>query len=156
MPKMKKLEYDKLIREEYICRIAFKGDIHPHIAPFLYIVDGKFMYFLSTKYGKKLQHFRANPLVVVEIEKYAPDLSSFAFVSLTGRLEEVQDPKIKRIVRQGFVELIKNRNLSPNVLSALGHSPNDPVESLLTEERNNVWRLRDVNEKEMLGLKHIG
>jgi len=48
MPSMKKQEYDRLIEEEYICRIAFKGENHPYIAPFLYIFDGKFMYFLST------------------------------------------------------------------------------------------------------------
>ena len=52
MPSMKKQEYDRLIEEEFICRIAFNGESHPHVAPFLYVFDGKFMYFLSTKYGK--------------------------------------------------------------------------------------------------------
>jgi nitroimidazol reductase NimA-like FMN-containing flavoprotein (pyridoxamine 5'-phosphate oxidase superfamily) len=103
MPSMEKSEYDTLIEEEYICRIAFKGESHPYIAPFLYIFDGKFMYFLSTKYGKKLQHFKQNPSVTVEVEKYTPDLSNFAFVALSGRLEEVQDPEIKNIIRQKFV-----------------------------------------------------
>jgi nitroimidazol reductase NimA-like FMN-containing flavoprotein (pyridoxamine 5'-phosphate oxidase superfamily) len=36
MPLMKKSEYDTLINEECICRIAFAGDSHPYIAPFLY------------------------------------------------------------------------------------------------------------------------
>ncbi len=111
MPSMNKSEYDTLIEEEHICRIAFKGEIHPYIAPFLYIFDGKFMYFLSTKYGKKLQHFKQNPSVTVEVEKYTPDLSNFAFVALSGRLEEVQDPEIKNIVRHKFVEMIKKKNL---------------------------------------------
>jgi uncharacterized protein len=71
---MDKSEYDTLIEEEFICRIAFKGDLHPYIAPFLYIFDGKFLYFLSTKYGKKV-HFMKNPSVTFEIEKYSPDLS---------------------------------------------------------------------------------
>ncbi len=48
MPSMKKSEYDTLIEDSYICRIAFKGESHPYIAPFLYVFDGKFMYFLST------------------------------------------------------------------------------------------------------------
>jgi uncharacterized protein len=154
MPSMNKSEYDTLIEEEYICRIAFKGDSHPYIAPFLYIFDGKFMYFLSTKYGKKVQNFMQNPSVTVEVEKYTPDLSNFAFVAIPGRLEDVQDPEIKTIVRQKFVELIKKKNLSSNVLSALGHSPEEPIEALLTEERNNVWKLAGVNVGAILGLKH--
>ena len=86
MPAMKKSEYDMLIDEEYICRIAFKGDSHPYIAPFLYIFDGRFMYFLSTKYGKKVQNFIQNPSVTVEVEKYTSDRSNFAFVAIPGRL----------------------------------------------------------------------
>lgn len=156
MLSMEKSEYDTLIKEEYICRIAFKGDSHPYIAPFLYIFDGKFMYFLSTRYGKKLQHFKQNPSATVEVEKYTPDLSNFAFVALSGRLEEVQDPEIKKIVRQNFVEMIKKKNLSSNVLSALGHSPDEPIDALLTEERNNVWKLAGVNVGDILGLKHSG
>ena len=58
MPRMKKHEYDRLIESEHICWIAFKGEDHPHIAPFLYVFDGRFMYFLSTKYGKKNRYFR--------------------------------------------------------------------------------------------------
>jgi nitroimidazol reductase NimA-like FMN-containing flavoprotein (pyridoxamine 5'-phosphate oxidase superfamily) len=154
MPSMKKAEYDTLIEDGYICRIAFNGEHYPYIAPFLYIFDGKFIYFLSTRYGKKLTHFKNNPNVTVEVEKYAPDLSDFAFVSIPGRLEEVKDPEIKSIIRQKIVELIKERNLSPNVLSALGHSPDEPIEVLLTGERNIVWKLAGVNVKDILGLKH--
>jgi hypothetical protein len=54
------------------------------------------------------------------------------------------------------VQLIKNRGLSPNVLSALGHSPNEPLEALLAEERNSVWKLVGVNVKEILGLRNSG
>jgi len=154
MPSMKKSEYDTLVEDSYICRIAFKGERHPYIAPFLYIFDGKFMYFLSTKYGKKLQYFKNNPYVTVEVERYAPDLSDFAFVSIPGCLKEVQDPEIKNTVRHKFVELIKERNLSPNVLSALGHSPDEPIEVLLTAERNIIWKLVGVNVSDILGLKH--
>jgi hypothetical protein len=154
MPSMDKSEYDLLVEDEYICRIAFKGESHPYIAPFLYIFDGKMMYFLSSNYGKKVRHFRQNPSVTVEVEKYAPDLSNFAFVAIPGRLEEVNDPEIKSTVRHKFVELIRKKNLSSNVLSALGHSPNEPIEALLTEERNSVWKLTGVNVRDILGLKH--
>ncbi|HWQ19076.1 MAG TPA: pyridoxamine 5'-phosphate oxidase family protein [Methanotrichaceae archaeon] len=52
MPRMDRSEYDRLIKEEHICRIAFKGENHSHLAPFLYVFDGRHMYFLSTRYGK--------------------------------------------------------------------------------------------------------
>jgi nitroimidazol reductase NimA-like FMN-containing flavoprotein (pyridoxamine 5'-phosphate oxidase superfamily) len=153
MPRMEKAEYDRMIEEEHICRIAFKGETHPYIAPFLYVFDGRFMYFLSTNYGKKVQYFRDNPLVVVEVERYSPDLSHFSFVALPGRLVEVVDTKAKSKIRKMFVDLIKKKNLSKNVLYALGYSPNEPVEFLLGEERNSVWKLQSVKVDDILGLK---
>ena len=42
-------------------RIAFQGEKYPYIAPFLYVFDGSFLYFLSTKYGKKIEYFRKSP-----------------------------------------------------------------------------------------------
>jgi uncharacterized protein len=156
MPRMEKSEYDRLIVESYICRIAFHGERHPYIAPFLYVFDGRFMYFLSTKYGRKVQHFRQNPYVTVEVERYSPDLSHFSFVALPGSLVEVEDQEQKRAVREMFVSLIKDKGLSPNVLSALGHSPEEPVEALLVEGRSSVWKLVGVKVDEILGLKGSG
>lgn len=150
---MEKAEFDRLVEEQYICRIAFKGDEHPYIAPFLYVFDGKFMYFLSTKYGRKVQYFRDNPRVCVEIEHFSPDLSAFSFVALPGRLIEVDDADKKRAVRERFVRLIKSKALSPNVLSALGHSPQEPVEVLLDAEKSSVWKLVGVKVEDILGLK---
>ncbi len=150
---MEKAEFDRLVMEQYICRIAFKGEKHPYIAPFLYVFDGKFMYFLSTKYGRKVQYFRDNPRVCVEIEHFSPDLSSFSFVALPGRLMEVDDAEKKRAVRESFVRLIKSKGLSPNVLSALGHSPQEPVEVLLEAEKSSVWQLVGVKVEDILGLK---
>ncbi|MDG3548098.1 pyridoxamine 5'-phosphate oxidase family protein [Methanobacterium formicicum] len=60
IPAMEKEEYDRFIAEEYVSRIAFKGD-YPYIAPFLYVFNGKNIYFLSTQYGKKVELFRSNP-----------------------------------------------------------------------------------------------
>jgi nitroimidazol reductase NimA-like FMN-containing flavoprotein (pyridoxamine 5'-phosphate oxidase superfamily) len=154
MPHMGKTEYDRLVKEQYICRIAFKGEEHPYIAPFLYVFDGRNMYFLSTNYGKKVQYFRNNPNVIVEIENYSPDLSTFSFVALPGRLVEVEELGQKSRVRESFVDLIKSKGLSSNVLSALGHSPEEPVEVLLAGERNLVWKLVGVKVDEILGLRN--
>ena len=92
IPKMPKAEYDALIKRQYVSRISFGACEHPYIAPFMYVFDKKYLYFLSTKYGRKMEYFAANPKVSVEIEEYAPDLSAFTFVSLQGILEEVKDP----------------------------------------------------------------
>ena len=153
MPRMAKAEYDRLVKDQYICRIAFKGGLYPHIAPFLYVFDGRFMYFLSSNYGRKVQYFRDNPLVTVEIEHYSADLSHFSFVSLPGRLVELLDDEKKRAVRERFVALIKSRSLSPNVMSALGHSPEEPVEALLQGGKNTVWKLTEVRVEEIMGLR---
>ncbi|HQI13860.1 MAG: pyridoxamine 5'-phosphate oxidase family protein [Methanolinea sp.] len=153
IPRMEKKEYDTLIEKGYICRIAFQGEKYPYIAPFLYVFDGRFLYFLSTKYGKKLEYFRKSPYVAVEVEKYTKDLSSYTFVSMQGYLEEVTDSIDKKVIRKQFVDLIKERHLSNNILAALGHSPQDPPEAIAKEERSLVWKLTGV--KDMVALKNL-
>jgi len=153
IPRMEKEEYDSLIEKGYICRIAFQGEKYPYIAPFLYVFDGKFLYFLSTKYGKKLDYFRKSPYVAVEVEKYTRDLSSYTFVSMQGYLKEVTDSIEKKLVRQEFVDLIKERHLSKNILAALGHSQQDPPEAIAMEERSLVWKLTGVMD--MVALKNL-
>ena len=146
IPRMEKEEYDRLIKENYVSRIAFKGDSYPYVAPFLYVFDGHNLFFLSTKYGKKIQYFNENSNVAVEIERISPDLSSYTFVTLLGRLDEVTDIAEGRRVRQQFVTMIKTRGLSSNVFAALGHSPTEPLESIVNENRSLVWKLDMVEE----------
>ena len=152
IPRMPKAEYDSLIKRQHVSRIAFGACEQPYIAPFMYVFDGTYLYFLSTKYGRKMEYFKNNPKVSVEIEEYAPDLSAFTFVSLQGFLEEVQDPSLKRKVRILFVDMIKNKGLSPRVMSAFGHSPADPPEAIVKEERSMVWKL--VGVKDIVALKN--
>jgi nitroimidazol reductase NimA-like FMN-containing flavoprotein (pyridoxamine 5'-phosphate oxidase superfamily) len=153
IPRMEKEEYDRLIDKGYVCRIAFQGEKYPYIAPFLYVFDGSFLYFLSTKYGKKLEYFRKSPYVSVEIERYSKDLSSYMFVTLQGYLEEVSDSIEKKIIREKFVDLIVNRDLSCNILAALGHSPNDAPAAIAKEDRSLVWKL--VGVKDLVALKNL-
>jgi nitroimidazol reductase NimA-like FMN-containing flavoprotein (pyridoxamine 5'-phosphate oxidase superfamily) len=152
IPKMPKAEYDSLIKRQNVSRIAFCAGKAPYIAPFMYVFDGKYLYFLSTKYGRKIEYFKSNPKVSVEIEEYTPDLSSFNFVSLQGTLEEVKDPAGKKKVRQQFVEMVARKKLSPHVLTALGHRPNDRPDVLVNEERSLVWKL--VGVKDIVALKN--
>jgi len=153
IPRMEKKEYDRLIANGYISRIAFQGEKYPYIAPFLYVFDGKFLYFLSTKYGKKIEYFRKSPYVSVEVEKYTRDLSSYTFVTFQGYLEEVEDAIEKKIIRQKFVDLIKSKKLSGNILAALGHSPEDSPEAIAREERSLVWKL--VGVRDLVALKNL-
>jgi len=153
IPRMDKKDYDKLISEGYISRIAFMGERYPYVAPFLYVFDGNFMYFLSTKYGKKIQYFRKNPYISVEVEKYTQDLSNYTFVTMQGRLEEVRDAIEKKKIRQKFVQMIKDRNLSTNILAALGHSPKDPIDAIGTEERSCIWKL--VGVEDIVALRNL-
>ena len=153
IPRMEKKEYDRLIDKGYICRIAFQGEKYPYIAPFLYIFDGSFLYFLSTKYGKKIEYFRKSPYVSVEVDKYSKDLSSFMFVTLQGYLEEVDDSIEKKLIREKFVDMIVDKDLSCNILAALGHSPLDPPAAIAEEERSLVWKL--VGVKDLVALKNL-
>ncbi|PKG31674.1 pyridoxamine 5'-phosphate oxidase family protein [Methanoregula sp.] len=152
IPKMTKSEYDALIERQYVSRISFGACEHPYIAPFMYVFDKKYLYFLSTKYGRKMEYFAKNPNVSVEIEEYAPDMSRFSFVSLQGSLEEVKDPAAKKKVRQQFVDMVTTKKLSPHVLTALGHKPGDRPEVLVNEERSLVWKL--VGVKDIVALKN--
>jgi len=152
IPKMQKAEYDALIERQYVSRISFGACDHPYIAPFMYVFDKKYLYFLSTKYGRKMEYFTANPKVSVEIEEYAPDMSAFTFVCLQGSIEEVKDPEQKTMVRKQFVEMIAKNRLSPRVLTALGHNPGDSPDVIIREERSMVWKL--VGVKDIVALKN--
>ncbi|HJK12673.1 MAG TPA: pyridoxamine 5'-phosphate oxidase family protein, partial [Methanocorpusculum sp.] len=77
IPAMQKDEYDALIRRGILARIAFSGTEHPYIAPFMYVFDEHNLYFLSTRYGRKMDLFAKNPAVSVEIEEVAPDMSAY-------------------------------------------------------------------------------
>jgi hypothetical protein len=153
IPHMEKNEYDRLIHDNYICRIAFRGDSFPYVVPFLYSFDGKYLYFLPTRYGRKIDYFHQYPHVSVEIEYYSSDFSSYKFISLQGTLEEINDNNEKQRVRSDFVNLIRKRKLSFNVLAALGYMASDPLEIIIQEDRNMVWRLIDV--KVIVALKNI-
>ncbi len=152
IPRMEKAEYDALIRRQYMTRIGFGACDHPYVAPFVYVFDGKYLYFLSSSYGRKVAYVSADPRVSVEIEEYAPDLSSFSFVTLQGSIEVVEDPAQQARVRGRFVDLIRERGLSPRVLSAFGLAPGDPPESLVGDGRSAVWRL--VGVREIVALKN--
>ncbi|MHA1916647.1 MAG: pyridoxamine 5'-phosphate oxidase family protein, partial [Promethearchaeota archaeon] len=51
---MNRHEIDSFIKEQMLCRIAFKGDDYPYLAPFQYVFLNDSLYFHFTDYGKKM------------------------------------------------------------------------------------------------------
>jgi len=150
LPKMKKSEIENLLREQLLCRIGFKGDKYPYMAPFQYVLVDGFLYFHFTDYGKKMRLLEKDKRVCVEIEKYRPDLSEYNFVVLRGELEAVNDPReraraINRMAEEG------KEKLSTNFLAAHGFNKEEGWSSFTPERPAVIVKLKDVTEK--IGLK---
>ena len=145
IPSLSQEECEKIVAAEHLCRIAFHGEKYPYLAPFIYVWQNNHLYFLSANYGAKIKYFRDNPLVVVEIEQTVPDLSLCRFVTLFGRLQEIQAYEEKKTIRRAFISLIQEKNLSKNIIAALGHSPEENLDALEAEGRSLVWKLIEVD-----------
>jgi uncharacterized protein len=149
MPKMKDDEIEKLIIEQFLCRIAFKGDF-PYIAPFQYVVQNRTLYFHFTDYGKKISLFKQGAPVCVEIEKYTSDLSEYRFVVLTGKLRLVEDPRERKMAIEKMAEEGKKK-LSTNFLIAHGFSKDSDWSDFTAEKPLLIIKLVEIQEK--IGLK---
>ena len=153
IPEQKKQGYDELIKDGYMARVAFQDTPFPYIAPFLYVFDGSFLYFMPTKYGKKIDMVRKNPNVAVYIEELSPDLATHRFVTLRGRVEEVSDETERWKIRESFAEMIEEKKLSHNILPVLGYRPDEPVSVITGDDLTVVWRL--VGVEEIVALKNL-
>jgi len=150
LPKMEKREIEKLIREQMLCRIAFKGDKYPYMAPFQYVYMNGSLYFHFTDYGKKMRLLEKDNRVCVEIEKYRADLSQYSFVVLRGALKIVTGPQerakvIKRLAVEG------KQKLSTNFLAAHGFKKEEDWSSFTPEKPLVIVKLEDIAEE--IGLK---
>ena len=150
LPKMEKREIEKLIREQMLCRIAFKGDEYPYMAPFQYVFINGSLYFHFTDYGKKMRLLEKDKRVCVEIERYQTDLSEYNFVVLRGTLKVVTDPQerakvIKRMAEEG------KQKLSKNFLAAHGFKKEEGWKSFTPEKPTVIVKLEEIAEE--IGLK---
>jgi nitroimidazol reductase NimA-like FMN-containing flavoprotein (pyridoxamine 5'-phosphate oxidase superfamily) len=130
---MKKSEIEKLIKEQFLCRIAFKGEEYPYIAPFQYVFTNGKLYFHFTAYGRKMKLIDKHEKVCVEIEQYNPDLSRYMFITLKGNLRIVTDPVEKVKAIQKMRDFGKKR-LSRNFLAAHGLRADENWDSLTAEK----------------------
>ena len=150
LPKMKKDEINKLIREQIICRIAFRGVETPYIAPFQYVMMNGSLYFHFTDYGRKMKLLSEGNPVCVEIETYKPDLSQYRFVVLTGKLKVVTDPAERaKAIRKMAEE--SEKKLSTSFLAAHGFKIDDGWSSFTPDKPIIIVKLEEIFEE--IGLK---
>lgn len=147
---MKENEIEELIEEQLLCRIAFKGDLQPYIAPFQYAYVNGILYFHFTDYGKKMSFFKQETPVCVEIERYTPNLSEYGFVVLTGKLRLVEDHEERKRAIEKMAEGGKNK-LSKNFLLAHGFSQGSDWTDFTADKLILIIKLDEVTEK--IGLK---
>jgi hypothetical protein len=119
LPEMKTDEIEKLIQEQIVCRIAFRGIDYPAISLFQYTRLNGSLFFHFTEYGKKYESLEKGSFVCVEIEDFTEDLGMFRFVLLKGSLQEVVDQNKKaEVIRMMALE--GERRLSIKFLAAHG------------------------------------
>ena len=150
LPRMSEDEIDLLIQEQILCRIAFKRENYPYVAPFQYVCMNGALYFHFTDYGKKMSLLERDKRVCVEIEGYEKDMSKYQFVVLTGKLEVVTDSQERAKVIERMADEGKHR-LSENFLAAHGLKPEQGWLALAQERSIVVVKLGDVVER--IGLK---
>jgi nitroimidazol reductase NimA-like FMN-containing flavoprotein (pyridoxamine 5'-phosphate oxidase superfamily) len=150
MPKMTKAEIVRLVETQFLCRMAFKGDRYPYIAPFQYVVVEGTLYFHFTDYGKKMDFFKQETPVCVEIEHYTPDLSDYEFVVLTGKLALVINLEERKTAIRQMAQAGKER-LSPNFLVAHGFSEGSRWDAFTEDKPILIMKLKE--EAERMGLK---
>lgn len=152
LPWMSEREINELLDNQLMARIAFNGDDYPYLVPFRYIRLDDSLYFHFTDYGKKMRLLNKDNRVCVQIESYTPDLSSYNFVSLRGRLEKVESKKEMKRVVDKLVETGK-ADISTNFLAAHGF---DPSEGWNVFKREDLVIMKLVDIVERVGLKGPG
>jgi nitroimidazol reductase NimA-like FMN-containing flavoprotein (pyridoxamine 5'-phosphate oxidase superfamily) len=147
---MTKQEMWKLIRRQRLCRIAFKGNEYPYMAPFQYVVLDGSLYFHFTDYGKKMKLIEKDKRVCVEIEEYQEDLSEYSFIVLRGILKVVTEPQERATAIQKLAEEGKQK-LSPNFLPAHGLNIKEGWSTFSAEKPLVIVKLTKIIET--IGLK---
>jgi nitroimidazol reductase NimA-like FMN-containing flavoprotein (pyridoxamine 5'-phosphate oxidase superfamily) len=151
LPRLSKAEIDQLLSEQFLCRIAFAGDLSPYIAPFQYVYVDSALYFHFTDYGRKMGLLEKGNPVCVEVERYTRDLGEYGFVALVGKLRIVMDPKEKAKAAARMIEDAEAKGLSTNFLPAHGLPTEADWGSLKNENPLVIVKLVEVTE--IVGLK---
>lgn len=148
---MSKKEIDEVIKNQKLCRIAFIDGEYPYIAPFQYLYHNDQFYFHFTDYGKKKEILKNNDNVCVSVEQLEPDLTSYHFISLQGKLSRVKDEEEKNLVIRKLVKEAKE-NFSEDFLAAHGFEKEKGWEGFQMEDQL-IYKLQEIHN--VIGLQSI-
>ncbi|MFW9971514.1 MAG: pyridoxamine 5'-phosphate oxidase family protein [Candidatus Odinarchaeota archaeon] len=151
LPKMEEKEIKEAIYSQNLCRIAFIDDKYPYIAPFQYECIDDVLYFHFTDYGKKKKILSRNHNICISIEHFEPDLSSYYFISMKGKLELVEDYNLKNEVMNQMVESAKKK-YSKSFLTVHGFDKNQGWDTFTAKDQL-IYRFKQVSAP--IGLKSI-
>jgi len=151
LPHMSENEVNSAINSHNLCRIAFIDDEYPYISPFQYVCINNILYFHFTDYGKKKEILLKNPNVCVSIENFKPDLSSYYFISIQGKLKLVEENDLKTKVMRQMAELAR-KNYSKNFLSVHGFEKKEEWD-ILTSKNQIIYKL--IVKNKPIGLKSL-
>lgn len=147
---MSKNEINKVIEDNSICRIAFIDGEYPYIAPFQYIYEGGNLYFHFTDYGKKKKILRKNKHVCVSIEELATELDNYAFISIQGTLDLVNDEETQKKIAKIMMKQA-SKKFSKEFLKAHGFESDKEWNSLEVSKEILIYRL--IEKGKRIGLK---
>jgi hypothetical protein len=147
---MSEKEINELVENQFICRIAFKGEDYPYLVPFRYIKMNDTLYFHFTDYGKKMKLLSSDERACIQIETYEQDLSEYKFISYRGKLKKVENEDERRRAIKKFRETGR-RDLSTNFLAAHGFDPDKGWDQFSPDKDLVIVKLVDVAER--VGLK---
>ncbi|MFX0000657.1 MAG: pyridoxamine 5'-phosphate oxidase family protein [Candidatus Hodarchaeota archaeon] len=151
LPKMKEKEIKEAINSHSLCRIAFIDDAYPYIAPFQYVCINDVLFFHFTDYGKKKKILSKNQNICISIEHFEPDLSSYYFISIQGKLELVTDNELKKEVMYQMANSAIHR-YSKNFLSVHGFEKTQDWD-VFTAKDQLVYKFKQLGTP--IGLKSI-
>ena len=150
LPRMSEEEIEMLLDRERICRITFKGEEFPYLAPFQYVRIGDALYFHFTDYGRKMRLLEKDNRVCVGVENLEPDLCEYSFVVLRGELERIEDTGERAEAIRRLAEVGRS-GLSENFLAAHGFSAEQGWETLSEEKPMVIFKLESFTDR--IGLK---
>jgi nitroimidazol reductase NimA-like FMN-containing flavoprotein (pyridoxamine 5'-phosphate oxidase superfamily) len=151
LPTMSDKEIKEAIKSQNLCRIAFIDDEFPYISPFQYVYIDEILYFHFTDYGKKKKILSKNNNVCISIEHFEPDLSSYYFISMKGKLDLVEDEFLRKEVINQMVKSAKSK-YSYNFLSAHGFEKSQGWDAFTTKNQTIYKFIQTGNP---IGLKSI-
>jgi uncharacterized protein len=121
LPAMSVQEVDRLLSESRICRMALNDSPQPYIIPLDYAYVSGNMYFHFANYGRKVELFKKDPHVSVEVDRYNSDITEYESVTLMGTLALVTNTAEKKTASRALMERIDAQGEKANIAARHGY-----------------------------------